>query len=122
MKFMLDLDTGATMDPPAAIRPEQEKMDLHPNQVQPYHFPTALVGVALSGMEMKESDWHTSADAVRVALEGKGVEPLKEMDLGPEKHPTYFFKTRDGACGVLQLLEVVDEPKGIRLRYKTIED
>jgi serine/threonine protein kinase len=120
-KFMLDLDTGDTMDPPAAIRPEQAKMDIHPNQIQPYHYPTALVGVGLVGMEMKESDWHAAVVDVRRALEGREIEPLKEMDQGPEKHPTYFFKTRDGTCGILQLLEIVDKPKGMRLRYKTIE-
>ncbi len=42
------------------------------------------------------------------------------MDVGPEKTPTYFFKTRNGAYGVLQLLGIVEELKGIRLRYKIL--
>jgi WD40 repeat protein len=122
LKFMLDLDTGATMDAPATIgRKEQGQMDIQTDQVQPYHYPKELIGLGLEGVEVKASDWDASAADVQRALAGDRAEPLKQMDLGPEKHPTYFFKTRDGAWGVLQLLELVDEPKGIRLRYKTVK-
>ena len=120
-KFMLDFDSGQTMDPPAMTgRPEQKQMDVQTDQVQPYHYPKELIGLGLQGMEVKASDWDASAADVRRALAGDKVEPLKQMDLGPEKHPTYFFKTRDGAVGILQLLGIVEEPKGIRLRYKTV--
>jgi hypothetical protein len=118
---MLDLDTGETMDPPATRRPEQERMDVHPNQVQPYHYPTALVGLGLRGLEVKASDWNASDAEVLRALAEKNAQPLKEMDPGPEERPTYFFRTRDGACGVLQLLEIVDEPKGMRIRYRRVK-
>ena len=121
MKFMLDFDTGQTMDMPATTgRPDEKLMDVLTDQVQPYHYPKELIGRGLEGVEVKASDWDASAAAVRRALTADRVGPLKQMDLGPEKHPTYFFRTRDGAWGVLQLLEIVDEPKGIRLRYKTV--
>jgi WD40 repeat protein len=119
-KFMLDFDSGETMDPPATTgRSEQGKMDVYTTQMQPYHYPTGLIGYSLQGLEVKPSDWNASVDDVRRALAGK-IYALKGMDVGPEKNPTYFFKTRDGALGILQLIEVTDEPKGIRLRYKTI--
>jgi WD40 repeat protein len=70
-------------------------------------------------VEVKSSDWDASAADVRRAL-ASDIYALKEMDVGPEKNPTYFFKTRDGAEGILQLLAVEDNPKGIRLRYKTL--
>jgi uncharacterized protein (TIGR03067 family) len=120
-KFMLDLDTGKTMDPPATPgRPEEKLMDIHTDQMQPYHYPKELIGRGLQGIEVKASQWDASAAEVRRALTSDKVGPLKQMDLGPEEHPTYFFQTRDGAQGVLQLLEIVDEPKGVRLRYKTL--
>jgi hypothetical protein len=121
MKFMLDLDTGETMDPPARQRPEQAQMDVQTDQMQPYHYPKELIGRGLQGVEVKASDWDASAAEVRRALAGDRVGPLKQMDVGPEKNPTYFFKTRDGTLGMLQLLEIVHEPKGIRLRYKRVE-
>jgi WD40 repeat protein len=119
-KFMLDFDSGETMDPPATTgRPEQGKMDVYTTQMQPYHYPTGLIGYSLQGREVKASDWNASVEDVRRALAGN-IYALKSMDVGPEKNPTYFFKTRDGALGILQLVEVTDEPKGIHLRYKTV--
>jgi hypothetical protein len=120
-KFMLDFDTGQTMDPPATFRPETGRMDVCTTQVQPYHYPTGLIGLALQGLEVKPSDWNASASEVRRALANDGLQPLTQMDTGPEANPTYFFKTRDGAQGILQLQGVVDNPKGVRLRYKTIQ-
>jgi serine/threonine-protein kinase len=118
-KFMLDLDTGNTMDPPARVgRPEQEQMDLQTDQVQPYHYPTKLIGLGLMGREVKASSWNSSASDVRRVA----THPLKEMDVGPEQNPTYFFRTRDGTHGILQLLEIVEASKGIRLRYKTLAE
>ena len=38
----------------------------------------------------------------------------------PKRTQPTFSKTRDGAYGVLQLLGIVEEPKGIRLRYKIL--
>jgi hypothetical protein len=120
-KFMLDFDTGQTMDPPATIRPEQGRMDVCTTQVQPYHYPTGLVGLELQGVEVTSNDWNATPSDVRRALAGDDVQLLKQMDTGPEPTPTYFFKTQSGAEGVLQLLGVVDNPKGIRLRYKTLQ-
>ena len=94
-------------------------MDLSTTQVQPYHYPTGLIGHSLQGVEVKASDWDASVADVRRALAGTIYE-LKQMDVGPEKNPTYFFKTRDGTEGILQLLQVTDNPKGIRLRFKTL--
>ena len=67
--FMLDLDTGNTMAPAARTgHPEQGKMDVYTDQVQPYHYPKELIGVGLMGREVKSSDWDASASDVRRAL------------------------------------------------------
>ena len=63
-KFMLDFDTGQTMDPPQTLRPEQELMDVCTDQVQGYHYPTKLVGLSLQGREVKASDWDASVSDV----------------------------------------------------------
>jgi WD40 repeat protein len=119
-KFMLDLDAGETMDPPAtAGRPDQKLMDVHPNQVQPYHYPTGLTGLSLQAREAKSNDWNASAADVRRALTGN-IQRLTHLDIGPAKPATYFFRTGAGTEGILQLLSLVEEPKGIRVRYKTI--
>jgi hypothetical protein len=79
-----------------------------------------LTGRALNGLEMKSSDWSASASDVRRTLAGDAVRPLRQMEYHPEKIRTYFFKTRDGAFGVLQLLKLAEEPRGILIRYKTV--
>jgi|GEM_PF-752949 len=119
-KFMLDLDTGKTMGPPATIQAEHKRMDIHTDQFQPYHYPKELIGHGLRGLEVKEADWDASVTEVRRALALADVTPLTQMDLGPEQRPTYFFQTSEGTRGVLQLLGIVEEPKGIRFRYKTV--
>lgn len=122
MDYMLDLDTGRTMDPPATIgRSVQAQMDVRTDQIQPYHYPVHLIGRGLQGVEVKATEWDASAEDVRRAIAGDAVGPLKTMDCGPTENPTYFFITRGGAVGVLQLLGIVHEPKGIRLRYKRVE-
>ena len=120
MKFMLDLDTGRTMDPPATHRPEQEQMDIHPTQWQPYERPTGLSGLSLRGRKMKPDDWDASVTDMRDVLAHDRVQELTQMKFDPKEPATYFFATRDGTIGILQLLAVVEEPEGIRLRYKTL--
>src|SRR5439155_7056241 len=110
MKFMLDLDTGQTMDPPATHRPEQEQMDVHPTQWQAYAHPTGLTGLSLRGTKMKPTDWNSSVTELRRELASYRVQPLTQMKYEPAESATYFFTTRDGTDGILQLLAVVEEP------------
>lgn len=125
IKFMLDFDSGETMDLPQVIRPEQRRMDIRPNQWQPYERPESIAGHNLVGIKVSDESWGASVSEVQEALEGERVQPLKELSLDLDKGATYFFATDSGTSGVLQLLgierveDAVNEPWGIRLRYKT---
>jgi len=35
---------------------------------------------------------------------------------------TFVFETRKGTAGIIQLLDVVDQPRGVKLRYKLVQD
>jgi serine/threonine-protein kinase len=125
MKYMLDLDTGEVMDPPARPRPEQERMDVHPTQWQPSQLPTGLTGMSLQGYEVSERSWDASPSEVREGLAREGRQPLKQMDYVPQEpfprnSATFFFKTRAGTEGILQLVGLDQVPKGIFIRYKTL--
>lgn len=120
MKFMLDLDTGQTMDPPARQRPEQEAMDVYPTQWQPYERPESLTCHSLLGIKVTAREWSAPAADLRTALASDRAVPITTMEYVEGEPATYFFTTRDGTSGILQLLGVVEEPKGIRLRYKTL--
>jgi beta-lactamase regulating signal transducer with metallopeptidase domain/biopolymer transport protein ExbD len=127
LKFLLDLDTDQTMDPPARNRPGQEKMDVQPAQEQPYERPVGLscrssflTGSPLKGIKVTPEDWNASVSDLQNALASDRVQPLAEMDYEAKGPATYFFRTGDGTDGILQLLAIVDEPKGIRVRYKVL--
>ncbi|MEX2139060.1 MAG: protein kinase [Pirellulales bacterium] len=129
MHYMLDFDTGKTLDPPATVdRPEIQQMDVYATQLQPHQFPTGLSGAQsfllpgqpMRGMKVKSSQWNASAADVRRALAGDDVPPLTEMQYKPLEPATYFFKTEEGAEGILDLMALVEDPKGIRIRYKTV--
>jgi RNA polymerase sigma factor (sigma-70 family) len=121
LKFMLDLDTGRTMGAPARILPEQQAMDVHPIQWQPYEQPEALQGLSLRGLPVKPNDWESSVADFQKALANRPLKPLTEMKYDPSERATFFFRTRDGKDGILQLLESTKDPKGIRLRYKVLD-
>jgi hypothetical protein len=121
LHFMLDLDTGQTMDPPATARPDKSRMDVCPFQTQPSEHPTGLRGLSLQGLNTKASDWNVSVFQVRRALVSSRKQELAQMPYDPSETATYFFRTRAGTVGILQMLALVEEPQGIRIRYKTIE-
>ncbi len=58
----------------------------------------------------------------------KDSERMERFGLGPRGmlHPrqsvNYFFKTRDGTLGVLQLAGTSDNPRGVKIRYKLVHD
>lgn len=119
LKFMLDLDSGQTMDNPMTLRPEAKKMDLHPIQQQPYDVAQGLTGLSLRGVKAKPKDWNVSVDELQKELASNRVGALTKLPYDSDETATYFFRTADGTAGILQLLAQTDEPKGIRLRYKT---
>src|SRR5690606_14663658 len=102
-------------------RPEEAAMDIHANQVQPYQYPTGLIGRSFEGLEVEPSDWDITATELREKLMSDAVAPLKQMDFDPAKPATYYFKTQAGAEGVLQIMGLVEDPKGIRIRYKVVQ-
>jgi hypothetical protein len=48
-------------------------------------------------------------------------EPNKITALVQEKTDTFFFRTREGGQGVLQVIGEVEEPRGVKIRYKLVE-
>ena len=121
LKFMLDLDSGQTMDPPQTIRPEQKKMDVYPLGSRPNEVPAGLQGVRLRGIRTKSDGWFVSVADLQKELASERVGDLKTLPYDANEKATYFFRTADGTDGILQLLAQTDEPKGIRLCYKTFK-
>lgn len=120
MTFMLDLDSGKTMDPPQTYRPEQRSMDIVPMQPQPSQQPVALMGNSLSGFKGDPADWELSTKDLQKKLNAYPLSRLSKLTFDETQAATYLYRTNDGAEGVLQLVELVDSPKGIRVRYRSL--
>jgi hypothetical protein len=48
-------------------------------------------------------------------------EPNKITALVQEKTDTFFFRTRESGRGVLQMIGAVEEPRGVKIRYKLVD-
>ena len=120
LQFMLDLDTGQTMDPPQQNRPEQTAMDVHPGW-DSANLPESLIGISLRGLKVKPSGWDATPGHLQQRIGWDGQQPLVWMHFDPNEPATYFFRTKTGSQGVLQLLALTDDPVGFRVRYKTLE-
>jgi len=82
---------------------------------------TCLIGVDMASGQVEESDWEQMSagvlrDAIASCKSGSIAELKRKM---PRKFPeTYIFKTREGGMGLLQLLEILDAPQRVKIRYK----
>jgi hypothetical protein len=62
--------------------------------------------------------------AVRFRWELAAQEPEKETMIGKlAGHPdTYYVRTHDNGYGLLQIIGFTDNPRGVRIRYKMVQD
>ena len=96
-----------------------------------------LVFVDASRREVGRGYWGKSADQVladplidAVTMETRGynssshARPHWNVSRKPHNRsdlPTYLFKTREGRVGVLQITEVAENPRGVRIHYKLLQ-
>jgi hypothetical protein len=122
MVFLLDLDTGETMDPPASTQRDVSKMDIHPDQYQPYQIPSRLIGLGLRGCRVKPEYWWMTAGEVLSAITHKELLELRTLEYDEKEEATFLFCTCDGTIGVLQIIGVSEKPRGLSIRYKTLSN
>ena len=49
--------------------------------------------------------------------------PHRAVSLGAYLQPaTFLFQTREGSIGILQITEVTDNPRGVKIRYKLVQN
>jgi beta-lactamase regulating signal transducer with metallopeptidase domain len=129
----LDLDTGKFIVPPADIsfipdtsqflnwcRKSGADVVCIPKPSSPDLFGLLMVDAAV----IETSDGQAidrAAAAARQKLQGRPLlvdNPLRPMGNFPF---TCLFKTREGGIGILQILGVTDNPKGVKIRYKMVQ-
>jgi len=81
-----------------------------------------LFGFGLVVAEIASDRWETiTADQIPdLPAERQLVWYGGPIDHGKQPPLTYTFETRQGAMGVLQIVEFTDVPKGLKIRYKLV--
>jgi hypothetical protein len=81
-----------------------------------------LSGFDMVVMAVENDRWNTSsAELTKLLGLGKPGTPA-EMSGKGELPATYYFKTREGGMGVLQIIGfITDIPKGVKIRYKLVQ-
>ena len=141
----VDLDTGATHKPPSPLKTKEGSpplnvttVELTPELIQwvrdkgidgLIHFDGDTFGIRGFWLQRSVNPWDawdslTAVDAVRMFAE---IASSKRSDMltftsvieKPFYGVSYPFRTREGAIGILQIIEIVDKkPRGVRVRYK----
>jgi hypothetical protein len=73
---------------------------------------------------MQTEDWDASTPELiqeAISLAARSGAPLVRMELQDEGTNTYAFKTREAVFGILQVLGLTDDQRGVRIRYKLME-
>jgi hypothetical protein len=87
------------------------------------HFPT-LLGVDMIIAPAPTNGWDivTAADVIHDwAFLRNEPRQMQVFGAMPGESDTFFFQTREGGKGILQILGFADNPPGVQLRYKLVQ-
>ena len=82
--------------------------------------PTGLAGVDMAAMRVTDSEWDTAL-AVGIVAPMSESQTEDHVLMKFEAPSTYFFKTRTGVMGILQITSFSSSPPGLNFRYKLVE-
>ena len=82
------------------------------------------------GLSLAFVNWDTSAEDIVKTIQNAEEQipkatsepmPFSFMRPGTELPKSFAFKTREGTVGVLEILAFIEQPRGVRVRYKIVE-
>ncbi|NQT11896.1 MAG: PEGA domain-containing protein [Planctomycetes bacterium] len=127
--FLIDFDTGQVLSPPveqmkrAQQALEQWIVEAGVDAVgETKTSVRGLMGVDMIAIPISSNRWdrispNDVAEAVDLGTPGR---PIPISGKG-ELPATFIFQTREGGMGVLQILDFVEKPRGVKIRYKLVE-
>ncbi len=122
---LADLDAGKVIMPPGE-KPEDIIGWMRENGIDVVG-ETSVSVRGLGCLDMKVSErlpgetWEAADAEIPALLSGIERQQMAPMKGGEDLPATYAFETREGAQGILQILEVNDRDKVIKIRYRVIE-
>jgi len=127
--ILIDLDTGRLVTPPefASEQVRMKWVEQNGGDVFAVIVERGVRELACLDMVVVATDplnWASaSPHNVRMALNGlrPGSFPQTWMDARGGFPATFFFKTREGGRGILQMVGFTHDPRGVNIRYKMVE-
>lgn len=127
--IMVDFDSGklfAGSSTMWAAGKDAEYLWMRNNGVDAMGFIHSFHG--LVGLDMKVSTvpavtWDTEPDTLALD-QFKNVQPQETAVMDAETNPskTWFFQTREGSMGILQITGFTENPRGVKIRYKLAQN
>ncbi len=131
--FLLDLDTGKVLTPPHKARVKQlggKEQWMKDNGIDAIggNLEAGDSGIMSTGMvvvKLKNSDWNTiSRNDITKHIDRIPYTPAAtaqmRMSTLPGRPATYYFRTREGATGLLQVVSLDRKKKSTKIRYKLL--
>ncbi len=86
---------------------------------------TLFDGFAAGPHQWDEATAESVIKAVRAIAHGMSKHPsplpFSKMRAAKGTTPVFIFKTRQGRIGILQILALTDDPRGVKIRYKLVQ-
>jgi len=130
--FFINLDTGELHSPPADLDPQDmaavqqwiarsgiDAMGETGTSVR------GLVGFEMMVRPFPKQRWENAAPAEvyqDVSLQGGSAGSHTFLSAKGDLPETFIFRTREGARGILQITEFTEEPRGVKIRYKLLQN
>jgi beta-lactamase regulating signal transducer with metallopeptidase domain len=115
--FLIDLDKGTVMSPPADIRDEKAAAAWMAQQgIDAMGEGDMLIGFDIIIIPKAQSNWDPLRGNFEELNAGKPGTPVPIVPHGRSLPATYYFRTREGSSGVLQIVEV--SGNATKIRYK----
>jgi len=129
----LDLDTGRILAPPGDLRRSYaqamsewaKKVGVDAVAMIEAEFE-GLMGLEMIAIPTNDEEWASSTgqrlsrDELWSTLKA-GTPVLMPAREHGELTATYFFRTREGGMGILQIVGFTEKPPGVKIRYKMVQ-
>jgi hypothetical protein len=121
--FLIDLDAGKVLSPPDDLKFKDQKELLdwcRKMGVDAFGEGDMLLGIDMVVLPTSQSNWNPHPRTFEQIDLGEPGTPIPITGHG--KLPsTYFFSTREGGRGVLQIVAFNTNPQSTRIRYKLVK-
>lgn len=121
----INLDTGTLLTPPAGTTDSQLKQWMLENNIDAVGKNSVtfkgLMGPDMAVLPFANERWAKPPNRLseEISRAKPGLVLLSAEGALPR---SYLFRTRNGTIGVLQILGLIDNPRGVKLRYKLVEE